>query len=283
MSKQKQNFNERQVMKNKSFEVFHYFDSASRNVELHDHSFYEIYFFLSGNVNFSIEGIQYELKSGDILLISPTELHCTHSIDGKSYERIVLWINRDYLSSLSNECDLSSCFPLDNSKRSNLLRLDDAKSKYLLSILEKLNYEFYESDYASNVYAKSLLMQFMVELNRSFMHSSITKQTNTNSLVHNIIEFIDKNFCDDINLDKLAQKFYISKSYLCHEFHNQVGTSVYRYIILRRLTYARELLIDGNSPGVVFHLCGFSDYANFYRLFKQEYGVSPSKFSNKND
>jgi AraC-like DNA-binding protein len=57
-----------------------------------------------------------------------------------------------------------------------------------------------------------------------------------------------------------------------------VGTSIYRYVIFRRLLQARELMSAGEPPGEVYQLCGFGDYANFYRAFKGEYGISPREF-----
>jgi AraC-like DNA-binding protein len=49
-------------------------------------------------------------------------------------------------------------------------------------------------------------------------------------------------------------------------------------VIFRRLLQARELMSAGEPPGEVYQLCGFGDYANFYRAFKGEYGISPREF-----
>lgn len=35
----------------------------------------------------------------------------------------------------------------------------------------------------------------------------------------------------------------------------------------------------GQAPGEVYQSCGFGDYANFYRAFKGEYGISPREFA----
>ena len=67
----------------------------------------------------------------------------------------------------------------------------------------------------------------------------------------------------------------MSKYHLSHEFSRVVGTGVYRYIMLKRLLIARQMLSGGVAPGTVFSSCGFGDYANFYRAFKSQYGISP--------
>ena len=48
-------FDGRQTMKNSTYEVFRYKDDYPKEVALHHHDFYEIYFFLSGNVKYNIE------------------------------------------------------------------------------------------------------------------------------------------------------------------------------------------------------------------------------------
>jgi AraC-like DNA-binding protein len=42
---------------------------------------------------------------------------------------------------------------------------------------------------------------------------------------------------------------------------------------------ARQLLAQGEKPNNVFRMCGFSDYAGFYRAFKAEYGAGPREFA----
>ena len=73
---------------------------------------------------------------------------------------------------------------------------------------------------------------------------------------------------------------FVSKYHLSHAFSGEVGISVYRYIMLRRLLLARQLLMAGESAGQVCRACGFSDYTAFYRAFKSEYGISPREFLN---
>lgn len=63
------------------------------------------------------------------------------------------------------------------------------------------------------------------------------------------------------------------------EFTRLVGTSVYRYIIQKRLMLARQLMSEGVSPTAAYHRCGFADYSGFYRAFKSEYHLSPKEYA----
>ena len=90
MQKTARRFDPRQVMHRPDFEIFHYHDPKMREVPLHHHDFYEVYYFLSGKVDYLVEGRTYTLLPEDVLLISPMELHRPAVAPDRAYERIVL-------------------------------------------------------------------------------------------------------------------------------------------------------------------------------------------------
>ena len=71
MASRVQRFDTRQHMRRNTYEIFRYKDAYLKEVALHHHDFYEVYFFLAGNVQYNIESRSYLLTPGDILLISP--------------------------------------------------------------------------------------------------------------------------------------------------------------------------------------------------------------------
>lgn len=281
MATRTQRFESRQTMKRKKFEVFHYRDPIPEYVGVHHHDFYEIYFFLSGQVDFRVEGKTYHMQPGDILLISPQELHQPEFGPDDVYERIVLWIDRSYMSTLRDwDTGLTACFDGTSDEYVNLLRPSRIRQAELGRLLEKLVEEFYSSAVCSTAYAQGLLLQFLVELNRLMKASSRQEKKQEDSdLIPRVLGYIGSHFQENITLESLAREFYVSKYYLSHEFSSRVGTSIYRYVIFRRLMLARELITAGHAPGEVYQQCGFGDYANFYRAFKAEYGVSPRAFA----
>ena len=283
MAGKAQRFDSRQSMNNKSFEVFHYREKKTDNIGLHHHDFFEVYFFLGGHVDFRVEGKSYQMEPGDLLLINPQELHQAIVSPDSQYERIILWIDKNYLSQLScPEFPLSACFDNTSPGHINLLRPDKVHRVLLQDQLEKLTAEFYGGKPGSSIYAQGLLMQFLVELNR--LSRNLSKQVRPSDepdLISRVLSYIGSHFQEQITLESLAAEFYVSKFYLSHEFRRRVGTSVYRYILFRRLLLAKELMEEGKSPGAVYQSCGFGDYANFYRVFKAEYGISPSEYCHK--
>ena len=279
-------FDPRQSMTSPTFEIFHYRDAKFEGVAVHQHDFYEVYFFISGNVEYNVEGKSYLLKKGDIMLINPLELHQPRiAPDQNPYERIVLWINKNYLSRLcTNNTSLSQCFDNTNPQHTNLLRLSKAQQSYFSTKLSELIEENSSKDYGSDLAAEAILTRFLVELNRLTL--SIDKKIETDksssTLIPDILTYINQHYCEKISLSSIADEFFISKYYLSHAFNNAVGTSVNRYITLKRLINAKQMLSSGIKPTTAAIHCGFNDYAGFYRTFTAEYGITPKEFVTRN-
>ena len=96
--------------------------------------------------------------------------------------------------------------------------------------------------------------------------------------MYNVLGYINDHYAEDLSLDHLANRFFISKYHLAREFQRLVGTSVHRYIVQKRLVIAKQMLSEGKPSSEVYQKCGFGDYSNFYRAFKAEYQISPKDF-----
>lgn len=273
-----QRFDPRQTMRRAGFEVFHYRDAAPDDVALHHHDFYEVYLFVNGKVDYWIEGRLYRLQPGDLLLINPMELHRPIvSAENGVYERVVLWIEKAYLESLSSDnASLTRCFDHALPTHTNLLRPSTVWRSDLIARLNELVREYYGKEYGSALSANGLFLQFMVELNRMALQGEgASLREESSPLVTKVLAYIEEHYAEELTLESLAQQFFVSKYHLSHEFSRAVGIGVCRYISLKRLLIAKQLMSDGVLPGDVFAACGFRDYTNFYRAFKAEYGISP--------
>ena len=275
-------FDPRQNMSDSKFEIFHYRDAKFEGVPVHQHDFYEVYYFIGGSVEYSVEGRTYELKSGDLLLINPLELHQPRiAPDQQDYERIVLWINKNYLSELCfNKTSLTRCFDSSQPDHTNLLRPSKIQQTYISAMLDELITENTSDGYAVEIASEAILLRFLVELNRLTITSSmnIKKEEVSSSIIPDVLEYINNHFCEKLTLSEIADEFFVSKYYLSHAFNNVVGTSVHRYIVLKRLIHAKQMLLSGIRSTTAAENCGFNDYAGFYRAFTAEYGVTPTEF-----
>ena len=283
MREKAQYFDPRQVMQKDSFEVFHYREPRPTGVEVHHHDFYEIYYLLDGQVDYWVDGKVLHMQPGDLLLINPQELHRPLvGVEKNNYERIVLWINRDFLENMASaNGELVRCFNSGDPNHSNLIRPAAPERSTLTVRMSELVREFYGSEYGSDQAAYGLFLQLMVHINRMAQRTQ-KQQGETgqlSALVQKTLQYIADHLAEPITLDILADLFYVSKYHLSHTFTKETGISIYRYILLRRLLMARQQLLAGEPAGQVSRNCGFSDYTSFYRAFKSEYGISPGAFS----
>lgn len=281
MSVKVQRFETRQHMKSNTFEVFRYKDDYPKDVALHHHDFYEIYFFLSGNVQYIVESRSYLLTPGDILLISPMELHQPmFAPEHRTYERIVLWIDKRFLAEFNmSGQSLTACFDTAAPGHTNLLRPEGVARQFLTFLLEQLIVETSSEDAYQEIAALTYLTQVLISLNRlSAQRSAEERVTSPGSAVYSVLGYINEHYNEDLTLDHLANKFFISKYHLSREFQRLVGTSVHRYIVQKRLVMAKQMLSEGKPSSEVYQQCGFGDYSNFYRAFKAEYQISPKDY-----
>ena len=90
-----------------------------------------------------------------------------------------------------------------------------------------------------------------------------------------LVNFINRHLSDNLSLEILSNHFYLSKSQLNRIFKVGTGTSIWEYILLKRLMGARNLIKSGVGVVKASQQFGFSDYSAFYRAYKKHYNVSP--------
>lgn len=284
MALQPKRFTAQQQMKSADFELQYKRDDYLNVVELHHHDFYEVFYLVSGDVTYTIESKLYKVLPGDLLLISPKELHQVHIQSERSvYERYVLWLSPDFVQGLSTpESNLLSALDPGHPGYRNQLRLQGGDRTRVLSLLEQLYQEDQADSFGADLLPRSLLTQFLVTINRVALREALSVEdlSRSSKTVTQVIEYINIHYADPLSLEQLAERVFVSKYHLSHEFQRQVGTGVYRYIQKKRLQIARWLLSQGEKPNSVASLCGFPDYAGFYRAFRAEYGTSPREFLN---
>ena len=187
-------------------------------------------------------------------------------------------MNKDYLESFSQDgMDLAACFRAGF----NMIRPADTKYASISARLLELVREDSGREPGNRLAARGIFLQFMVELNR-IAAADLARQPRRkqgSNLIGKVLSYINEYSNEPLSLDELAGRFYVSKYYLSHEFSRETGVSVYRYIMLKRLLTAKQLLSGGMPAGEACYRSGFKDYAGFYRAFKAEYGISPKVFA----
>lgn len=99
------------------------------------------------------------------------------------------------------------------------------------------------------------------------------------TIVTEVIDFIDVNFRENLSINYLCSKFHISKNRLYKAFNDNLGITVNLYITDCRLNCAKELLLETDEP--VYKIAqnvGIDNYTYFCKLFKKKNGVTPTEY-----
>lgn len=283
MQKYIQNFTNRQYMVGTDFEFFHYADKPAMEVEYHNHDFYEVFFLISGKVNYIIEGKSYLLKPGDIVLVNNYELHKPVIEPGMVYERVVIWINPDFIKrKISDVTNLFLCFENTSKNKFNLLRLNSDILNMIKHIVTKLNKVYSIESYGSDILKELYLTELIVYLNRAYMENcdeDMEEDIMYDPKINEIMLYMNQNLDADLSLESLSARFYISKYHLLREFKKHTGYTLHNYIHQKRLIAAKSYLKSGLRVTEVCRICGFGDYSNFIRSFRKAYNLSPKNYA----
>lgn len=109
--------------------------------------------------------------------------------------------------------------------------------------------------------------------------SGITDKKMQRSRALAVKEYIDICFREPISLADLAERFFISKEYLASQFKRQFDLTVVQYIHMKRMETARNMLMEDElSVSAIASAVGYDHFSYFDKLFKREYGSTPSAF-----
>lgn len=124
-----------------------------------------------------------------------------------------------------------------------------------------------------------LLEQLLILVYRACPGNFSTESTSLQNRVQEIRRYIESHFTEDIRISELAEKYYLNHCYLTHKFKEQIGYSPKQYILLNRLSYAKELLETTDIPiSQIAFQCGFGDFNNFSRAFRDWFQVTPKQY-----
>jgi len=92
-------------------------------------------------------------------------------------------------------------------------------------------------------------------------------------------QFLDAEKSRAVRSWELEEVTGLTRFDLSRQFRAVMGTSPYRYLLMRRLAFARSLIAQGRALVEVALESGFADQAHFTRVFTAALGITPARYS----
>lgn len=260
------------------FRLFHLSGAMDEPVDWHYHTFHKIILFLSGRAAYGIEGKSYPLESGDLIVVPSGCIHRPELAPGAPYERVIVYISPEFLrASGTPGCDLESCFTQARMQFRFVLR-PGAGRRSFTAALSALEQEQGGQHFGSELMARALFLQFLIGVSRGMAENRLEYVSSSacDEKIVAILQYLSLHLTEELRIDDLAARFYISKYHMMRRFRQETGYSIHGYLTEKRLLLAQRLLAQGASPSAAGEQAGYQDYSTFSRAYKKQFGHGPS-------
>ena len=247
------------------------------DVDYHYHEFCKLLLLSSVSGSYVVDSQRYQLESGDVVLVDCNSVHKPEIDPDCDYERTIIYIDPNFLKAASTEDgDLLSIFQGENG---HVLRLSKHQYQTVVEIANALEKELSRSDYGREIMGKALLMKLLVTLCRYQKQEAAfypAPMQPKNDRILEVLRYLDDHLCEDLEIEDLADRFFVSKYHLMRLFHKETGSTIHSYLIQRRLLLARELIKKGLSATDACYRSGFRSYSSFTRAYSKNFGTTPT-------
>lgn len=265
----------------KDYEAVYTYSPSVRMYEMHNHRFYEFYLHLGGEPNLFVNNRMYHLTRGSLMIFPPFVMHgFSVSQELHDYERAFIYLSPELMNTLGcNVMSFEQILLQQTSRGFYMFHMQPDALAQTVSLIQRVRARQDSSlpmdcmaNYADIIQILLLVCQTVSQ------KENIGESFTVNTQVIEVMGYINDHFTEPLSLGEIAERINMSKSSLSHLFSQHTGTSVYSYIQFRRITYAKELLMQGVAPQEAAYQCGFNDYSSFQRAFRNLTGCSPRAY-----
>lgn len=250
-------------------------DPDDREFIMHVHERCEIFYFVSGNAEYLVEGARYPLESGSILIMCPSESHRTKILGDEKYERYAINFSVSAVESIDPEHRLLRAFFDRPLGRGNLFLPTEFGEENVRKIFAEMCRQC--SRYETKLNLKTHLFWLLDRINSAWQKRDSAEYAPPQNILERIVLYVNYHLFEELSVPMLAEHFFLSPSQFSRVFKQATGAAPWEYITIKRLTAAKEKIRGGEAVQYAAESCGFSDYSSFYRAYVKYFGRSPKQ------
>lgn len=157
--------------------------------------------------------------------------------------------------------------------------LQTGQNPKMIELLDRL---WRVSSQPGGIYAFRTETLFRCVLDELFISARNQTNDGAQALFEQITDYMHEHYMDSLAVGALAKQYNVNENRLSYVFHKYAGMGPGDYLVLYRLNRAKDLLLNLEAPiYAVAKSVGYADPYHFSRIFKKQFGMSPSQFRGK--
>ena len=255
----------------------HRFIMRSRHV----HETIELHFNLEGQRLMFVDRETYSLSPHSAIVVNHNLIHRTSTAPGfpPDHHNFILQLDRSRFDQILRVAGLRG-FDDFGERFNGVATFNDSEWQLILSVISEFKamceedkmgaavsmedahaFLYLQALELASIFAKARrrLLQAELEANQKAVPETVVK-TGVHQKVHEVALYLQTHIHESVSLEELAQRFFMSRSYLTRSFRNVTGFSVVEYMTYIRIQKAQQLLRESDrSITEIADLCGFGN------------------------
>ncbi len=236
--------------------------------ERSDKDSYLIFYTISGEGLLTQEGTTVRLTPGSALILDCRKPQRYRTAPGSDHWHHY-WIHAD-------GCGVASLFSVINpdSKPISVEVADSNRDRFSHLML------LTPRETTSSILSVSLdVHRILQSMASASLHEEKERRQTHQDTMEKAAEHIREHYAEDLHIETLLSVTHMSRSYFLRLFRRYMGTTPYNFLLLTRITRAKELLETTTLPvSEIAYKVGFQGDANFSSRFLALTGVTPGQF-----
>ena len=274
----------------------HRFIMRSRHV----HETIELHFIIEGQRLMFVDRETYRLSTHSAIVVNHNLIHKTSTAPGfpPDHHNFILQLDRSRFDQILRVAGLRG-FDDFGDRFNGVATFNDSEWRLILAVIAEFKamctedknggtvsmedahaFLYLQALELASIFAKARrrLLHAELEANQKVVPETVVK-TGVHQKVHEVALYLQTHIHESVSLEELAQRFFMSRSYLTRSFRNVTGFSVVEYMTYIRIQKAQQLLRESDrSITEIADLCGFGNITYFEKVFKTTTGHTPVQY-----